>query len=241
VLIQASPKDPPLVSALRHLLADQPAEAAVDLQQCDKADQALVFELLQSAACYAESGRDPGKGEERLQALRSALQARAPLALGTVCFCDSIWNYGVYKKLDPNQHHFQAGMDNRPGERMLLYVEVRNSHSEPRDGAFETRLATTISIADEKGQVVQPAQSLVRLDRSLSPRQDYLIKLEVPVPASARAGPYPYTLLLEVRDETPPPPGSPATPRVARRSLFFYVDECAPRDGEARPTPARSN
>jgi hypothetical protein len=207
-----------------------------ELQQCDRADRELLLHLLRSAARNAD-GNPPEEAAARLaqlQALAAALQARAPLALGTVCFCGEITGFGGYRRLRPDPQHpdcpaFQAGADDLPGEPMQLYVEVRNFQSQSVNGRFKTRLTTTVKILDSSGNVVMPPASKTRDEYSLSPRQDYYITLGIPVPPQLRESPYPYTLWLEVRDETPPPPGCPPSGRAAHTTLDFRVDRHSAR------------
>jgi hypothetical protein len=227
---ETAPPDKPLVCSLRELLDNRPGKALEWLAPYDKRDQELLIALLALAARVGEGNAHSGACDapaldEARRQLAAALKARAPLSLGAVCFCSEVKAFGVYKPIPAERVCYQ------PGEPMKLYIEVRDFLSQPRDGCFETRLAATVTFKDDHGKpVMQPINLAAFADRSLTARQDYFIVLTIPVPPGLPQGPY--TLWLDVRDETPTPDG--AAPRCARRSLDFHVVERGGSAAEAR-------
>jgi hypothetical protein len=167
---------------------------------------------------------------ERLRLLGARLGPLAPLSLDRACFCKAIDGFGQYERLD-DHHEFRAGPHGQPGERMQVYVEVRNfATMATRQGQYETRLSSTLEIKDERQQPVATMTPETSSDVSQSPRQDYFLNFQFQVPPKLKPGSY--TLWVTVKDVTPAADGSsnsdkPAAPtRQARKSLDFQV--CSP-------------
>jgi hypothetical protein len=221
--VQPHPETP-VVAALRSLTENHPQEALDLLQRLDRPNQELLCKLLPLAARLGEGGADPANAEDvaelldRLNVAAAALRPRMPLVLENVCFCRRIEGFGVYQPLIKPK--YQAGTDGRPGERVQVYVEVRNFTSSKHGGVYVTDLATNLEIRDSQGHFVLPIRCPACLDRSLTRRQDYYINLQFNVPSKLPLGDY--TLWVQVRDDGAPA-GSP--PRAARKSLDFTVTE----------------
>jgi hypothetical protein len=221
-------QDSPLVAALRCALEKHPRKAQALLQRYDVRDRELLLALLSLTAGLGEGelAKLPPEEVERtldqLQGLTQHLRKRAPMSLGTVCFCERIENFGQFIPM-PVHFQFQAGEDGHAGERVQVYAEVRNFNSILRKGQYETRLYTSLSILDEKGRemVSRNLEPWPCIDRSHTPRQDYFLNLQFHV--FPRLPPGLYTLWVTVKDGTPNGPGQPNGPRVARRSLDFRV------------------
>jgi hypothetical protein len=226
------------VAALRCVLEKRPGEALGLLQRYDKSSQELLLALLQVAAPLGEGDLGRASPQEaavlldRLNALAQALRARAPFTVDKICFCRAVWSFGAYEPL-PNDCQFRAGTGELPGERVLVYAEVRNFASRPRDNFYETCLAGTLEILDFHGRLVTKLD-LRCVDLSLTPRQDCFIKFQFPVPPKVPPGQY--TLRVWVRNE-----GGPA-PRVAAPcTLDFRVTAAGSRGPAAAPRDGRAD
>ncbi len=215
-------KKEPLVEALGCVLDNRPNEALDHLQIYDRATQELFLRLLPLLAQITHKSFDQLSPAEvavlydQLQSLLVTLRPRTELVIGKMCFCEWVKSYGLYQSL-PKDHVFQAGTDCQPGELVQLYVELPNVTSEWRDPYHETRLASSVEIADAKGQKVgipglhdrkQPLRSLTRMN-------DYFNIYSFHMPHLA---PGVYTLTLQVTDET-----RPDQRRVARKALNLTV------------------
>lgn len=235
--------DPPVVQALCYLLDQHPDKAADLLRRYDSSQQELLQALLPLVARSSQAGLEHASAEElttllnQVNAVAQALRARAPLALDHRTFCSCIRNFGDYEPLPPCPQ-FQAGMDGHPGERLQVYVEVRNFTSRPRGPYHETTLSSRLEIMDFHRQVVWFKDFEPCVDRSRSPRQDYFINFQFFLPPRIPQGDY--TLRVQVWDGPRPKKGRPA-PRAAECSLDFGVQGNADRraTGEIRP-PHRS-
>jgi hypothetical protein len=230
-------KESPLLSAFRCVLEKNPEEARLLLEQYDQPDRRQLLALLRLTADVGAGNLPPGEAEElldQLQDLIGQLRRRAPLTMGTVCFCRKIEGFGQYHALEPG-YCFQSGCDSRPGERVQVYAEVRNFSSRLHEGQYETVLNTTLEILKAGGgttdQDIQRRKVVMMnlgacIDRSCTPRQDYYLNFRFHVPA--RLPPGLYTLWVTVKDATP----GQTLPRVARRSLDFKV--CPPGSPRSR-------
>jgi hypothetical protein len=115
---------------------------------------------------------------------------------------------------------FQAGIDGLPGERIQVYAEVRNFTSRPYNGEYETKLSCLLEIREGE-KVTRTINLDTCIDRSQTPRHDYFLNFQFPVPARLKPGWY--TLWITVRDVTG---GEASAARIARKSVDFKV--CAP-------------
>jgi hypothetical protein len=219
--------DAPLVSALKCALEKHPEEASQVLDKYDQSDRELLLALMQLAAGIDKkdleslSSAEAAGTLERLRLLTAQLRRRAPLSLDKVCFCKTIDGFGQYEPR-PAEYEFRAGSEGQPGERVQVYVEVRNFSSAARQEQYETRLSSSLAILDEKRQEVAKMTPETSIDVSQTPRQDYFLNFQFHVPAKLKPGLY--TLQVTVQDVTPPAPRAAKTARApAMRSLDFWV------------------
>src|SRR5262249_3867122 len=101
--------------------------------------------------------------QDRLQDVLLTLRSRYyDLIIQKLEYCEQIDGFNAYKAL-PEGHQFQApcqaGGHNLPGERVLIYVELRNvgnvrhetrkDDGAPGEPVYETRLSSQIEIEGE--------------------------------------------------------------------------------------------
>ena len=224
-----APADPQLVAALRCLLQKRSAEALELLQNYDGPSRDLLLTLLPLAARAGDGGIEHATPQEtavmleQLRQLETVLRPRAALTLDRVCLCRKINGFGDCEPW-PEDHAFQAGGDGGRGERMQVYVEVRNFTSRFRGGLYETSLAGTVEIRDFANKLVFPTSRIdfpACVDRSQTPRQDYFVNLRFYLPSPMPEGRY--TMHVLIKDVLDPAAGDGAAPRSAARSLDFTV------------------
>jgi hypothetical protein len=178
----------------------------------------------------AADARELSVALEQLQRALLLVRPRAELMLDKMCFCRGIERFGVFDPL-PVEHVFVAGGDNRRGEPVQVYVEVRNFTSMPREEQYATALGVSLSIVDysrrSQGETVWRQDRPARLERSRSPVDDCFLNCQFFMPRLPMGR---YTLLLEVKDVTGNAGGEPPAYRIARSSLDFRVSGNAEGD-----------
>lgn len=219
------PEEPPLVAALRCFLDRRPDDALKFLQRYDKVNQELFLCLLPLLARLAEDNLDREDPQEvaqvveQLENLLLPLRPRAALTINQICFCRRIEKFGTYEPL-PRDHVF------RPGERVQVYVELRNFSSQFVDPFYVTRLKSSLEIHDYNGAMVwrqDCPEDRTRADQSRTPRQDYFHNYQITLPQIPQG---PYTLWVKVVDVGRIPH------RETKRSLDFRVTTMPPRQAE---------
>lgn len=216
--------DSPLLAALRCALEKHPKEAQDLLAKYDKADRQLLLALVKLTAGVSEGDLEQMPAAElaaaldQLHALSASLKKHAPLALENLGLCRRIEGFGRFDPV-PAGHAYQAGSAGLPGERVQVYVEVRNFLSRQHQGQYQTILDSTLEVHDAQRRPVATMKLGDCLDRTHTPRQDYFLNFQFQVPAALKPGLY--TLWVTVRDVTDGKTES--STRVARRSLDFRV------------------
>ena len=232
--VQAPPPKPdppeaPLAAAPAATLKDSLDAALKMLGESEQSDRETLLALIRLAACIDKKDLERLTADEvagtleRLRQLTGQLRQRARLSLDRMCFCKTIEGFGQYEPW-PVGHAFRAGGEGEPGERVQVYVEVRNFGCQASQGQYETRLSSSLSILDEQQNEVATLTPETSIDVSQTPRQDYFLNFQFHVPAKLKAGQY--TLKVTVEDVTPPAPGATATARAAKCTLDFRV--CPP-------------
>jgi hypothetical protein len=214
-------KLPPLAAALRSVLNKHPEQAARELEGVDTPRRDRLLALLRLAVDLEEQSLDrlsPAEVDatlEHLHALSRQLRPRAPLKIQTACLCQTIQGFGQYERITAD-HAYPVGAAGKPGGRVQVYAEVGNFASKPvGEGRHETSLATALEVEDASGKVVSTMNLGTCADQSQSPRSDYYLNFQFPVPASLEPGDY--TLRIIVKDVTAGPP------REARTTLPLRV------------------
>ncbi len=213
----------PLVLSLEKFLQHRPDDAIKDLKHYDAESQEFFLRLLPVLAHLTQkklSQLDQAETAvlyDQLDSLLSTLRARAELVIDQICFCESSGGFGVYQPV-PENHVFRAESDDQPGERVQIYVQLRNLCCAKRGQYFEACLASSAEVVDQHGArqyAIDFNKGQEPVLKSLTPRRDYSFNCSFSVP---RLRPGAYTLILEVRDRT-----RPGVERVARKALPFRV------------------
>jgi hypothetical protein len=215
------PPESPLLTALRAYLNGQPADALALLKRYDQATQEILICLLPLIARTSQNGLQAGTREysnvhDELMRLGERLGPHADLKIEKMCFCINYQSFGVYVPIPVESPRFQVG------QRVKLYVELKNFTSEWRDNAYMIYHRSTLAFLGFDGKPVtfnyrgRIASALPideeRPDKSRSPRHDFAYHYDFQIP---HMPPGFYTLVLRVTDVP--------TGRSAERTLDFQV------------------
>ena len=211
------PSKPDAVSDLRAYLSNQPVDTRELL--------GLLLPVVSSAS-EEEMRRGPAGVDfvlENINLLAETLRPSGSLTLNKICFTRNIESYGVYEPLTTSGESpvFQSGLDGRPGDRVQVYLEVRNFHSRQGGACWETALSSKLEISnvDHPGDGEVLMRRPARPDRSLSARQDYFLNIQFHIPPKLPPGRY--RLRITVSDEIAAANG---TKREDARTLNFRVE-----------------
>jgi hypothetical protein len=222
--VRAEKPLPPLVEALRSMLDERHQDALRHLQSFDPETQELLLQLLPTLTLLSRkrlpelAPQEVALLHEHLQGMLTQVRPRTELAIGRMCFCTQVEQFGVYQPL-PNDHAFLAASSTRAGDAgdlIQLYYELHNFASELRNGRYETRLASAVEIRDQRGNVRKEVPLDGRHIKSLTQLHDCYGTVCFCVPPELEPGTY--ELALQLVDDT-----VPELRRVARKSIEFRV------------------
>ncbi|HZZ79892.1 MAG TPA: hypothetical protein VFE62_15340 [Gemmataceae bacterium] len=217
----------PLVLALQLMIDNRHPEAIQALRAYDDETQEFFLRLLPPLTVFAKtpisklSPQEIQLVQELLYSLRDQLRTRCALDVNRMTYCKSIEGFGNYVPL-PDNYAFLKASGNSPGEKVQLYVELRNFASiKGTDGIYLTKLSCKLQLKDANNKEVwkwafDPKETTHRRSACLN---DYHGSFSFYVP-SIPAGTY--KLDLTVVDET-----LPDVRRVAHKSLDFRVTPVA--------------
>jgi hypothetical protein len=217
----------PVVSALDCMLRNRHEEALKHLRAYDDDTQEFLLRFLPPLTQFLKKPIAEMTPQEmdnliaQLRGLEHSVRARSELVVAKMCYCKSIMNFGQYEPL-PDSHAFLTATDNRPGERVQVYVELKNFVSEKtNNGDYITRLAVALELINAKGEKVW-SHAFDKKDTQ-APRRtrlnDFYSGYSFYVPALPAGT---YQLTIQIADET-----IPGQRRVARKSLDFRVTPVA--------------
>jgi len=214
------PPESPLLTALRDYLSGRPADALALLKRYDPATQEILICLLPLIARTSEAGLQPARAHEysnvvdELERLCDRWRPRADLSIEKMFFCSNYQSFGIYLLVP--EPRFQVG------QRVKLYVELKNSTSEWRDNAYTIYHRSTLTFLgfdgkpvtfNYRGRIVSALPiDEERPDKSRSLRHDFAYHYEFQIP---HMPPGFYTLVLRVTDVP--------TGRSAERTVDFQV------------------
>ncbi|MCA9219591.1 MAG: hypothetical protein KDA71_04650 [Planctomycetales bacterium] len=186
--------------------ADQPSEATssstdpdalatIDAAwQNDPRWQAAERQLQVAELLLRERPRVPGDqwtaAADSLASAAEALAAYCPLKLNNAEFCRAVQSYGVTEPF--------AGREFRPGQEVLLYVELQHFETQPTSAGHETEFRATYRVADANERIVSEHPLPIDRQTSRNRRHDYFIAYRLRLPNSLPNGAY--HLLLSIDD-----------------------------------------
>ncbi len=216
-----------LLRALELMFTDRPREAIKYLQVYDKDTQEIFLRLLPPLTIFVRKSLDEMSPQEiavidqQLNGLLQKIRPRSELQISQMAYCKRIRGFGSYDSL-PDNHTFLTGVENRPGELVQLYVELKNFVSEPsKTNEYVTKLSCAIELHDTNNRKVWSHH----FDRNETTHRraarltDFYSNYSFYVP-NLPAGTY--QLTVQIVDET-----LPEFRRIARKSLDFRASPIA--------------
>lgn len=183
---------------LLYLMAGERGRALQSIANLEPEEQEFWRQVLWAMAAYFDAEAMPdrtARATQTIQKLRTAinkLQGEARLQLQNVTFCRKITSFGNFERFEEEAYG--------PGQRILLYAELINFKSVPRDsdGLFKTQLKSTIEILREnQSQPLQRIEFEPTVDLCRSYRQDYFHSYELKLPFDLEPGPHVLKLTVE--------------------------------------------
>lgn len=217
----------PVAQALDWMLKGRHAEAIKCLSIYDDDKQEVLLRLLPICTQLVNkriadlTTQEVGFVHKQLDGLRDSLLPRSELLITRMCFCKDVRGFGSYEKL-PDSHQFLTGAQDRIGELVQLYIELKNFASEPtKDGQFVTKLSCSLELHDAAGKKIwsKPFEGNETTLRRSARLHDFYSRYAFYVPAIPAGT---YKLTLRVADET-----NPQSRRIAERSLVFQATPVA--------------
>ncbi|MES2789650.1 MAG: hypothetical protein V4719_08520 [Planctomycetota bacterium] len=183
---------------LLYLMNGQTEGALRPIPNVPPADQEFWTQVLWGVHNYFDTPQIPDHAERAAQTISQfntamlRLKERAPLELKNATFCNKIDGYGEYSTYQKNEF--------TPGERVLIYAEIGNFHSElSAEGIYRTRLKSTLEVycSDASGEPVETKTYPVTEDFCRNHRRDYFHSYVVEIPARCARGSHVLKLIIE--------------------------------------------
>jgi hypothetical protein len=217
----------PLALAIHYMQKDQHADAIKTLRVYDEATQEFLLRILPLVTQVAKkslkelSPQEVGVMRALVVGIDDVLRTRCELLITKMCYARRIDGFAQFEAL-PNEHAFTAKSDDRPGELVQLYVELKNFASiKTAEDDYLTKLTCSLEVTDSAAKKVWSHT----FDRNQTTHRrsarvnDYHGNYSFYVPALAAGT---YKLTIQFVDET-----LPEHRRVARKDLVFRVTPVA--------------
>jgi hypothetical protein len=218
LVVRQSPQQPAVVTALQYTLDNRPDRALDAVQNCPQANQKLIMRLLPPLADLADPKVDisqPATAQRIYELLRSAeSELSLSLTIDKMCFCKNVKSFGCYDVMAPS-HEFRAGNDEHGGERVRVYLELRNLSAHQNGQVFQSAIASRIAIHDSEDKEAFRQDDPNEMFQSRSPRNDIFLECQFEVPRHIPPGTY--TLWIDITDKLAKPP------HTARRSIEMKI------------------
>jgi hypothetical protein len=183
---------------LLYLMAGQTEWALRPIPNIPAADQEFWTQVLWGVHSYFDLHQVPDPEERAAQTISQfntailRLKERAPLEIKNVVFSHKIEGFGEYETYAKDEF--------APGQRVLVYAEIGNFHSElTSEGIYRTRLKSALQFyaADSPGELIEDKTYPLTEDFCRNHRRDYFHSYVVDIPARCGKGRHVLKLLIE--------------------------------------------
>ena len=165
------------------------------------------LDILLDTQRFSRDSHRAAEAKRHLCRAVASLGESATLEIRNLAFCSEVQSYGSIKRFGSREF--------TPGQRLLLYAEVDNFHSENTAKGYHTSLRSSFQIFDSSGRRVDRRESTTSEEHCQSPRRDYFIGCDFRLPTNIYPGRH--TLKLTVEDLK--------SHKVAESSIDFTVKE----------------
>ncbi len=194
----SSENDIALQARLRmlYMLAGRRDDAMRPLPSAAKSTQEYWTSQIYGLSTWMDSERTPDparRAAETKRILGEALKQlgdSAPLTVRNLTFCTAVQYYGSFDAVKAAEF--------TPGQKVLIYAEVENFHTEPSPKGFHTAVKFNWQILDSHGNRVGDYVSATSEDQSLTPKHEFFLTKWFYLPDSMPSGRY--TLQFTVED-----------------------------------------
>lgn len=152
----------------------------------------------------AEAEAEEASQAVEVEAEATEVRPTKELQLRNLCFCREIDSYGVYQRFESTQF--------RPGQEVLLYVEVEGFQSEAKPAGYCTALSSSWEIQDDQGRRQVQRTYPAAEDICRNQRRDFFQAYRFRLPKLVHGA---YELILEVHDTL--------SEQTARANIPFQV------------------
>ena len=181
-----------------YLMAAEPEKAQLPIFDAETVDKEFWTSMFWGMSNYFDDEQtgDPGtRAAQTIAQLNAAarqLQSVADLELRSVGFCHRIDGWGLYERFDRDEFE--------PGQRVLLYGELRNFSTESTPaGMYRTLLNSSIEIvrAGQEDAVLERSNLGDSEDQCRGLRTDFYNSYPIDIPAHLTPGAYQLRLSVE--------------------------------------------
>jgi hypothetical protein len=179
-----------------YLLAGRRDDAMRPLPSAPRATQDYWTSQIYGLSTWMDSERTPDparRAAETKRILSDALKQlgdSAPLTVRNLTFCTAVKYYGSFDAVKSAEF--------TPGQKVLIYAEVENFHTEQSPKGFHTAVKFNWQILDSHGNRVGDYASATSEDHSLTPKHEFFLTKLFFLPDSIASGRY--TLQFTVED-----------------------------------------
>jgi hypothetical protein len=180
---------------LFHAIANNRAQAVSAIEQLPEEEQEYWKHQMHALLLAMDADGKHGSSRRAALVLRELREAVDRLAnvstldVRNLTLCKSVDSYGCFTEFPSNTF--------RPGDEVLLYVEIDNFTVKKVQDKFETELQGTYDILDSGGVRVANVVLPVDKNRCDNHRRDYFIAYRLFLPKDLRPGSYKLRLSIE--------------------------------------------
>ena len=178
-----------------YLLAGRRDDAMRPLPAAPKPTQDYWTSQIYGLSTWMDSERTPDPARRAAETKRILSEAlnqlgdAAPLAVRNLTFCTEVHYFGSFDAVKSAEFS--------PGQKVLLYAEVENFHTEPSPKGFHTAVKFNWQVFDSQGSRLGDYVSTTNEDTSLTPKHEIFLTKWFYLPSPMTPGRYKLQFTVE--------------------------------------------